>query len=111
MASAADRFREAFRIAHMDPLRASDMSRTRGTGSPPLSTPLASPPQPGASREASMHPAEHQRLSGPEAAQYLGISASTLSKLRVFGGGPKFHKLGRRVVYDTRDLDGWFSAR
>lgn len=54
---------------------------------------------------------EQQRLNAPTAAQYLGISASTLSKLRVFGGGPKFHKLGRRVVYDTRDLDGWFEAR
>jgi excisionase family DNA binding protein len=58
-----------------------------------------------------MHPTEHGRLSGTEAARYLGISASTLSKLRVFGGGPKFHKLGRRVVYDTRDLDQWFEAR
>jgi predicted DNA-binding transcriptional regulator AlpA len=58
-----------------------------------------------------MHPTEYRRLSGTEAARYLGISASTLSKLRVFGGGPKFHKLGRRVVYDTRDLDGWFEAR
>jgi predicted DNA-binding transcriptional regulator AlpA len=58
-----------------------------------------------------MQPAEHQRLSGPEAAHYLGISASTLSKLRVFGGGPKFYKLGRRVVYDSSDLDDWFAAR
>jgi hypothetical protein len=58
-----------------------------------------------------MHPIEHRRLGGTEAARYLGISASTLSKLRVFGGGPKFHKLGRRVIYDTRDLDGWFDAR
>jgi hypothetical protein len=53
-----------------------------------------------------MHPAEHHKVSAPEAAKYLGLSASTLSKLRVFGGGPKFHKLGRRVVYDTRDLVG-----
>jgi hypothetical protein len=58
-----------------------------------------------------MHPTEHRKVSAPEAAQYLGISASTLGKLRVFGGGPSFHKLGRRVVYDTRDLDGWFEAR
>jgi excisionase family DNA binding protein len=57
-----------------------------------------------------MHPTEYRRLSGTEAARYLGISASTV-QLRVFGGGPKFHKLGRRVVYDTRDLDGWFEAR
>jgi hypothetical protein len=54
---------------------------------------------------------EHRKVSSPDAAQYLGISASTLSKLRVFGGGPKFHKLGRRVVYDIRDLDAWFEAR
>ena len=58
-----------------------------------------------------MQTLEHRKVSAPEAAQYLGISASTLSKLRVFGGGPKFHKLGRRVVYDIRDLDGWFEAR
>jgi predicted DNA-binding transcriptional regulator AlpA len=58
-----------------------------------------------------MHPAEHRKVNAPEAAQYLGISASTLSKLRVFGGGPKFHKLGRRVVYTLDDLDGWFEAR
>ena len=54
---------------------------------------------------------EHRKIGTPEAAQYLGISVSTLSKLRVFGGGPTFHKLGRRVVYDIRDLDDWFEAR
>ena len=58
-----------------------------------------------------MHPAEYRNISAPEAAQYLGISASTLSKLRVFGGGPKFHKLGRRVVYAVDDLDAWFRER
>jgi hypothetical protein len=42
-----------------------------------------------------------------EAADYLGISASQLNKLRVFGGGPKYLKLQRRVVYDTRDLDAY----
>jgi predicted DNA-binding transcriptional regulator AlpA len=51
-----------------------------------------------------------QKLSPPEAAQYLGLSASTLSKRRVFGGGPQYLKLGRRVVYDTRDLDAWLDA-
>jgi predicted DNA-binding transcriptional regulator AlpA len=58
-----------------------------------------------------MHSAEYRRLSAPEAAQYLGISASTLSKYRVFGGGPAFFKLGRRVVYSTRDLDAWVGTR
>jgi predicted DNA-binding transcriptional regulator AlpA len=57
-----------------------------------------------------MHPSEYQKLSAPEAARYLGLSPSTLSKRRVFGGGPKYLKLGRRVVYDTRDLDAWLDA-
>ena len=52
-----------------------------------------------------------QRLSVREAAQCLGLSVSTLNKLRVFGGGPTFFKLGRRVVYDRADLDAWMDAR
>ena len=52
-----------------------------------------------------------ERLNTAEAAIYTGLSASTLSKLRVFGGGPKHIKLGRRVVYDIRDLGAWMAAR
>ena len=51
------------------------------------------------------------RLSTEGAASYTGLSASTLSKLRVFGGGPAFLKLGRRVAYDVKDLDEWLGAR
>jgi predicted DNA-binding transcriptional regulator AlpA len=59
-----------------------------------------------------MHSTEHHRkLNSPETAEYLGISVSTLSKRRVFGDGPKYLKLGRRVVYDTRDLDAWLDTR
>jgi hypothetical protein len=28
----------------------------------------------------------------------------------VSGGGPAFIKLGRAVVYDTRDLDAWLAS-
>jgi excisionase family DNA binding protein len=45
-----------------------------------------------------------------EAADCLGISKSTLNKMRVFGGGPPFLKLGRRVVYDPADLDEWLAS-
>jgi excisionase family DNA binding protein len=45
-----------------------------------------------------------------EAAAYLGISRSYLNKLRVHGGGPAFLKLGRRVVYDPRDLETWAAS-
>lgn len=45
------------------------------------------------------------------AAAHTGLSTSTLNKLRVFGGGPVFMKLGRRVAYDVADLDAWMAAR
>ncbi|WFU88970.1 helix-turn-helix domain-containing protein [Rhizobium sp. CC1099] len=46
-----------------------------------------------------------------EAAHYIGLSKSTLDKLRHFGGGPRYYKLGRAVVYDTEDLDAWKAER
>jgi len=52
-----------------------------------------------------------RRLNTAEAAKYIGLSASTLAKLRVFGGGPNFYKLSRRVVYDTRELDAFLQGR
>ena len=60
-----------------------------------------------------MHPHEYQkrRLRTVAAANYVGSSKSTLEKLRVYGGGPIFHKLGRTVVYDTDDLDAWLATR
>ena len=44
------------------------------------------------------------------AADYIGLSVSTLNKLRLTGSGPKYIELNRAVVYDTRDLDGWLDA-
>lgn len=46
-------------------------------------------------------------LKTAEAASYCGSSSSTLEKLRIYGGGPAFSKLGRRVVYRKTDLDAW----
>ena len=45
------------------------------------------------------------------ASQHVGLSVSTLNKRRVFGGGPVFLKLGRRVVYDLADLDAWLATK
>jgi predicted DNA-binding transcriptional regulator AlpA len=53
----------------------------------------------------------HRRLRTRDAAGYLGYSESTLEKKRITGEGPPFIRLGRLVVYDTRDLDAWLSAR
>jgi hypothetical protein len=49
-------------------------------------------------------------MSAPEAASYCGSSASTFAKLRLYGGGPVFLKLGRRVVYNPDDLDTWLAS-
>ena len=50
-------------------------------------------------------------LNVAEAAKRLGLSVSTLNKLRVFGGGPVFLKLGRRVAYEIADLDSWLAGK
>jgi excisionase family DNA binding protein len=52
-----------------------------------------------------------RKLSVPEAADYLGVSKSTLDKLRVSGGGPAYLQLGRRVVYDPGDLEAWVASK
>jgi predicted DNA-binding transcriptional regulator AlpA len=45
------------------------------------------------------------------AARYVGLSESTLAKLRLNGNGPVYCKLGRRVVYRPADLDQWLESR
>lgn len=44
-----------------------------------------------------------------EAAAYTRHAANTLEKYRTYGGGPKFAKVSRRVLYRQRDLDAWLS--
>lgn len=44
------------------------------------------------------------------AAAYVGLSPSTLNRMRVEGGGPRYAKLGSRVVYDVHRLDAWTEA-
>jgi hypothetical protein len=41
------------------------------------------------------------------AAAYIPCGVSTLNKLRVSGGGPRYIKIGGRILYDDRDLDKW----
>jgi predicted DNA-binding transcriptional regulator AlpA len=45
------------------------------------------------------------------AARIVGLSESTLAKLRLNGNGPVYCKLGRRVVYRPVDLDQWLQSR
>jgi hypothetical protein len=39
------------------------------------------------------------------------VSPRTLEAWRVRGGGPTYIKIGKRAVYDTRDLDAFMEAR
>ena len=54
----------------------------------------------------------HKRiLRTPEAAQYVGLSVSTLEKKRLNGSGPPYLQLGGRAVgYDLADLDEWIDC-
>ncbi len=45
------------------------------------------------------------------AAKFVGLSESTLAKLRLNGNGPAYCKLGRRVLYRPSDLEQWLESR
>ena len=51
-----------------------------------------------------------RKLSTDAAANYTGLARSTLEKLRVFGGGPNYLKIGRRVLYDVQDVERWLTG-
>jgi hypothetical protein len=46
-------------------------------------------------------------LRTQEAARFLGLSPRTLEKHRCYGTGPRYSKLGGRVVYALEDLQEW----
>ena len=55
-------------------------------------------------------PNEPSYFKPRQAAEYLNSSPSTLAKRRLYGGGPRFIKIGRSVRYAKHDLDE-FMAR
>ncbi|MCP4005462.1 MAG: AlpA family phage regulatory protein [bacterium] len=51
-------------------------------------------------------------LRTPAAADYVGLSPSTLERMRLSGDGPTFIRLGGRAVgYDINDLDAWLDEQ
>ena len=61
--------------------------------------------------EPAAAPPQARYLTNDEAAAFLRLSPRTLEKQRVMGGGPRFHKFGRRVMYAIADLEAWADAR
>jgi predicted DNA-binding transcriptional regulator AlpA len=50
-------------------------------------------------------------LRAPEAADYIGLSESTLAKRRLYGQPPAFLSLGGRAIgYAIEDLDRWLDS-
>lgn len=50
-------------------------------------------------------------LRATEAAEYLGLTRSTLEHYRWAGGGPNYRKHGGLVFYHIDDLNDWSERR
>jgi predicted DNA-binding transcriptional regulator AlpA len=50
-------------------------------------------------------------LRAKQAAEFIGVSRSTLAKMRVFGTGPQYAKVGRTVIYPEDKLEDYVAAR
>ena len=59
--------------------------------------------------EARLAAPPREYLSAVEAAGFVGLSKQQLDIWRMEGGGPAFHKVGRRVLYSVRDLREWMA--
>lgn len=46
-------------------------------------------------------------LRTEEAGRFLGLSGRTLEKHRTYGTGPRYRKVGGRVIYAVADLQSW----
>jgi len=52
-----------------------------------------------------------KKLNTDEAAEFLGVKPNTLEVWRTKKKGPKYSKIGSRVLYDINDLEEYFSSR
>jgi predicted DNA-binding transcriptional regulator AlpA len=46
-------------------------------------------------------------LNTRDTSRFLGVSMRTLEKHRTYGTGPRYIKLGGRIVYTIEDLQTW----
>ncbi len=54
---------------------------------------------------------ENTLIPRSEMENYLPIAVQTWAKWAVLGTGPKFHKLGSKVVYRVRDIESWIDEQ
>lgn len=58
-------------------------------------------------KSAALAQSHVDRMRVDAAASYLGLSESTLNKMRGEGRGPRFIRLGGRCFYRREDLDAY----
>ncbi len=49
-------------------------------------------------------------LEAKSAAARIKLSAATLAKMRTYGNGPRYAKVGGKILYKVADLDGWIET-
>ena len=53
-----------------------------------------------------------ENLLPRDAAKYIGLAPATMAKIRCCSNdGPRFMRLGRKILYARSDLDTWLAAR
>lgn len=50
-------------------------------------------------------------LNSSDSARYVGISEAMMRKMRSDGSGPKFGKIGSKVIYLRKDLQIWLESK
>ncbi len=61
--------------------------------------------------ETALQAQARQYLTSDEAAERCRISTSTIERLRSTGDGPRFARIGGRVIYDAADLGEWVETQ
>lgn len=55
--------------------------------------------------------ADETPMSCEQVSRRTGVPSATLRYWRAIGEGPRSYRLGRRVVYDVRDVEAWIAAQ
>lgn len=50
-------------------------------------------------------------LAPKQTAARTHLSTATLAKMRCYGNGPPYFKVGKFVRYDSNDVDAWMRSR
>jgi predicted DNA-binding transcriptional regulator AlpA len=60
--------------------------------------------------EATLSAPSKEYLDVPQTAEFMGMSKVTLDLWRSKGGGPDYHKVGRKVLYSVADLRAFMAS-